>query len=516
MTPPGALPQVVADELDRLDAREVILLGGEQAISTVVADQVRAGGRSVIRIGGRTRYDTAAAVARALPKFDGAFVASGTSTVDAVVAGAAAAARGWPVLLVPSNSVSQATADLLVEVRPPQLVVVGGQAVIDAGVQSALAASVTGDVIRIGGADRYRTAVAVHRFAAEGGDFSPAALWLAAGEDDHLVDALSAGPAVVARQASLLLVDGRYLEAVDAVTERLRELGGQLRSVTLVGGSRAVNGQAAAQLDALLHGPELPGGGRSLLPQRRLVALYGSHFSPALGVLGEQPPAQLGPRLEGIVAPYRDLSDRPVLPALDLIATVATGDPGPDGLHRARSDDSQIQQWLDAARANGAYLVLDLQPGRSDFLTEAKVYERFLREPDVGLALDPEWRTPAPARPGGGTIGSVTAAEINAVSAWLADLVVEEQLPEKLLVVHNFRVDMVSDRDAVMAPPGVAVLFHMDGQGRRAVKLDSYRILTQTLPFYNGVKIFFDEDPDPFRPSEVLDLIPTPDFISYQ
>ncbi|CAN5868990.1 hypothetical protein BH24ACT15_BH24ACT15_18430 [soil metagenome] len=516
LTATSELPQIVADELKRLDAEEVVLLGGLSAISDVVADRLSTSGLEVTRVAGATRYETAARVAQAMPAWDGAFVASGTSPVDAVVAGAVAASRGWPVLLVEPDSVPDDTRTALIDNKVDQVIVIGGEAVVSSAVEAALAELSTGGVIRIGGVNRYHTATLLHEAAVRWGDFEPETIWLASGQTDHLADALTASPVVASQRASLLLVNGDDLHAERIVVERLRTVAPEVDEIVLLGGPAAINAAAPSQIDAVLNGVDLPGGGRSLLPDNRLVALYGSHFTPALGVLGEQAPSQLGPRLDAIVDPYRELSDRPILPALDLIATIATASAGADGLYRSRSTDPEIQQWLDAARANDAYLILDLQPGRSDFLTEAQAYERFLREPDVGLALDPEWRTTAPQRPGGGTIGSVSAAEINAVSAWLSDLVAEEQLPEKLLIIHNFRVDMVTDRQDVTASEGLAVLFHMDGQGGRNVKLDSYRILRQTSPFYNGFKIFFDEDPNPFQPAEVLNLDPVPDFISYQ
>jgi hypothetical protein len=417
---------------------------------------------------------------------------------------------------VEPDSVPDDTRTALIDNKVDQVIVIGGEAVVSSAVEAALAELSTGGVIRIGGVNRYHTATLLHEAAVRWGDFEPETIWLASGQTDHLADALTASPVVASQRASLLLVNGDDLHAERIVVERLRTVAPEVDEIVLLGGPAAINAAAPSQIDAVLNGVDLPGGGRSLLPDNRLVALYGSHFTPALGVLGEQAPSQLGPRLDAIVDPYRELSDRPILPALDLIATIATASAGADGLYRSRSTDAEIQQWLDAARANDAYLILDLQPGRSDFWTEAQAYERFLREPDVGLALDPEWRTTAPQRPGGGTIGSVSAAEINAVSAWLSDLVAEEQLPEKLLIIHNFRVDMVTDRQDVTASEGLAVLFHMDGQGGRNVKLDSYRILRQTSPFYNGFKIFFDEDPNPFQPAEVLNLDPVPDFISYQ
>jgi hypothetical protein len=274
---------------------------------------------------------------------------------------------------------------------------------------------------------------------------------------------------------------------------------------------------------AYLPGPPGPAAhgecpAQRLFPHWRMVGLYGTDRAAVLGALGEQSPDDAARRLEGVIAPWRRPGERPVLPAFDLIATIATAGPGPSGLYRSRSSAAQIQRYLDAARRNGVYLILDLQPGRSDFLTEAKAYERFLREPDVGLALDPEWRTEPPARPGGGYVGQVDASEVNAVAEWLAELVAEDDLPEKLLVVHQFQIRMITDKDQLHEPDGVALTIHMDGFGTRSQKLTTYWFVHVDEPWNNGFKLFYDEDIDIFTADDLLGGVaqPIPDLVTYQ
>ncbi len=268
--------------------------------------------------------------------------------------------------------------------------------------------------------------------------------------------------------------------------------------------------------------PASPAGGagcpdQTLFPDRRMIAMYGTDRTPRLGVLGEQDAQAAAARLAEIAAPWR-AGDRPVLPAFELIATLATADDGDDGLHRLRSSPEVVQEYLDVARRHGYYLILDLQPGWSDFLTEAKYYEEFLRQPDVGLALDPEWRTQRPRPPQGGFVGQTDAAEVNAVIEWLAGIVAEEQLPEKLLVVHQFQERMVLDRDQLIEPPGIALTIHMDGFGTRGQKQHTWSLLKVGPPWSNGLKLFYDEDIDRYRPDEILAgaFDPIPDLITYQ
>ena len=173
-----------------------------------------------------------------------------------------------------------------------------------------------------------------------------------------------------------------------------------------------------------------------------------------------------------------------------------------------------IGRYLKAARKIDAILVLDIQPGRSDFLTEAKALRRWLAEPDVSLALDPEWRMEEGQIPGQ-AIGSVGAQEVNSVSRWLSGEVRRGRLPQKLLVIHQFTRDMVRDRDALERPPGVMPVLNVDGFGDQAQKQAKYRELSQRrLP--NGFKLFYKEDRGLMSPRAVEALRPRPQFVVYE
>jgi hypothetical protein len=253
---------------------------------------------------------------------------------------------------------------------------------------------------------------------------------------------------------------------------------------------------------------------QQIFPNFRIVAMYGNDTASVLGVLGEQSPEQAAVRLESIAAPFRK-GDRPVLGAFEYIATVATASPGPTGLYRAPSTEAQVQRYLDAARAHGLYLILDIQPGRADFLPEVQRYEKFLRQPDVGLALDPEWHVGPNSLPGK-VVGQVSAAEVNQVADYLAGIVAQDHLPEKLFVVHQFQVRMITDKQTLRDPAGLAVVIHMDGFGTRGEKLTTYSFTKVAPPFHNGFKLFYDEDVNMFSPAETMALDPAPELITYQ
>jgi hypothetical protein len=259
----------------------------------------------------------------------------------------------------------------------------------------------------------------------------------------------------------------------------------------------------------------LPGGGRVILPRYRVVAYYGNPKVPALGVLGRSAPDQAAARLMRAARPFVAAGGKPVLPALELIATVANGFATPEGDFSTASAQPDIGRFLTVARRHKALLVLDIQPGRADFLTAARYYERWLRQPDVGLALDPEWSMRSGQVPGE-RIGSTDAATVNRVSAYLAALVARYRLPQKLFVVHEFRLTMVTRRERVVARPGLATVFHIDGFGGQRIKRQVYAALHAGPGFYNGFKLFYRQDTGLMTPTQVMALRPRPDLISYQ
>jgi hypothetical protein len=268
---------------------------------------------------------------------------------------------------------------------------------------------------------------------------------------------------------------------------------------------------------AAATGVELPGGGQVLFPHRRFVALYGSPGVPALGSMGEQPVAEAIARAQAQAAEYQPHSPEPVVPAFEIITTVASGAPGEDGDYSYPIEAAALREWVDAAGAAGLYVVLDLQPGRTDFLTQARQYEEYLREPHVGLALDSEWRL-EPDQVHLRQIGSVPAAEVNAVAAWLAQLTADNDLPQKLLLLHQFKLSMITERETLdLSHDELAVMVHADGFGTPGQKLDTWRVLRRDAPpVWWGWKNFYDEDQPTMTPAETMAIDPPPWFVSYQ
>jgi hypothetical protein len=259
----------------------------------------------------------------------------------------------------------------------------------------------------------------------------------------------------------------------------------------------------------------LPGGGRSIFPERRVVAYYGAPQDRELGALGIGRPARVVRRLKRQARGY-DQPERPVLPAFELITTIVHADPGEDGDHSARQPNKVIGRYLRAARRNDMLLILDVQPGYAPFMREVRSLQRWLKEPDVSLALDPEWSLEPPVLPGQ-EIGSTNASVVNEVSAYLSRIVRENNLPEKLLVVHRFTNDMIENEGALQQHRGVALTVNVDGFGNRPNKRSKYREFTRRRrDRHHGFKLFYNEDTNMMEPRGVLSLRPQPELVVYE
>ena len=282
-----------------------------------------------------------------------------------------------------------------------------------------------------------------------------------------------------------------------------------------VAGGGDQRGREATAPKAPPKPPELPRGGRRILPDNRVVAFYGAPQNGELGALGIGSPAQAGRRLSRQARPYARRG-RPVLPAFELISTIVHGSAGEDGDFSERQKPAVIGRYLREARRRKALLILDIQPGRSPFMREVRALRRWLEQPDVSLALDPEWSMRQGEIPGQ-SIGSTDARTVNEVSSYLSKIVEERDLPQKLLLVHRFTADMIENERALRTHPGVALTLNVDGFGTAEQKRAKYREFTRGRRGRNhGFKLFYREDTNLMSPRQTLRLRPAPDVVAYE
>ena len=250
----------------------------------------------------------------------------------------------------------------------------------------------------------------------------------------------------------------------------------------------------------------------------QIVSLSGYPDAPELGALGTGTPAEIA-AAAALWAERHDALNGPraAVPAYHLLAAVAQADPTTDGTWLGRPLDEIIARYVEAARAHGLLLFLEIQIGWSDPLAEARLLEAFLAEPFVHLALDPEFATGRLQLPPGAAVGSVTAEDVNAVQRYLAALVAGHGLPPKILIVHQFEEGMIEDRAEIEAHAEVALSISMSAIGDPDDKLARYERFALAGPSERpALKLSLDHDTPTMTPADVQNLDRPPDIVIYQ
>jgi hypothetical protein len=249
------------------------------------------------------------------------------------------------------------------------------------------------------------------------------------------------------------------------------------------------------------------------LTETQILSYYGNPYTADMGILGELPPETLVETLKAHAQLYDSLNGpRGVQAALHLVYATAQSDAGREGLYLLRVDEETLREYIQLACENGLLIFLDLQIGRSDVQSEVTKILPYLEQPHVHAALDPEFAMP-PGEAPGESIGSLDAADVNAAQALLQDLLEEGDLPDKILIVHQFTQNMLTNPELIDDLPRVKLVIDMDGFGPSEIKRVKYDWYAAPAE-YSGIKLFFHHDPDLMSEQEVLEL--NPDVIIYQ
>ena len=260
----------------------------------------------------------------------------------------------------------------------------------------------------------------------------------------------------------------------------------------------------------------------ALLPFNRIIAYYGNFYSRGMGVLGEYDEPVMLERLRAEVRAWEAADPAtPVVPAIHYIVTTAQQLPQKDGMYTLRMPDDQIDKALAIAEKMNGVVFVDFQVGLSTLQKELPHYEAHLKHPKVHLGIDPEFSMKTGHAPGK-VIGSYDAADINFAAEYLARLVRENDLPPKILVIHRFTQDMVTNAHLIKPLPEVQIVMDMDGWGDKAKKIGTYtRVIVPEPVQFTGFKLFYKNDlfapsTGMFTPAELLRLSPQPLYIQYQ
>jgi hypothetical protein len=159
--------------------------------------------------------------------------------------------------------------------------------------------------------------------------------------------------------------------------------------------------------------------------------------------------------------------------------------------------------------------------GQSTIQKELPRLEKYLKLPNVHVGIDPEFSMKTGKKPGT-IIGTMSATDVNFVSAYLSKIVQDNNLPPKILVVHRFTQGMLTKYKSIKTPPEVQIVIDMDGWGFQAKKIAAYNMIIQDEPVqFTGFKLFYKndiklKDSKMLTPTEVLKLKPRPMYIQYQ
>jgi hypothetical protein len=255
----------------------------------------------------------------------------------------------------------------------------------------------------------------------------------------------------------------------------------------------------------------------ALLPKYRILAYYGHPNATTMGILGEYSKDELLKKLTEEKDAYEAADpSRPVKMAFEVIASIAQPDPAYNGTYLLHTDAKTIQEFADFAKAHDMILILDLQIGHSTVKDEIDSVRDFLKLPYVHLALDPEFALSGDQAPGD-AIGSIDASDVAEAQNELVAIAEENHIPSKMLIVHRFTENMVTNSDKIQAVAGVQTVIDFDGFGDPNSKTGLYEhIISLGGAQFSGLKLFYKADDPLLTPAQVVALKPAPDFVVYQ
>lgn len=209
LTRSDTLPGETLAEIKRLGAKNVLLLGGEGAISENVVKTLKDNGCNTQRIAGANRFETAVKIAQQLNSSpEEVFFVYGLDFADALSSGTVAAIKGAPIVYLRTDgTIDKATADYLASLKKQGCVskayVIGGEGVISNAMMAKAGSALGVTPKRISGANRYETCTAVNTFFAD--FFQRKTVCTAKGLD--FPDALAGGVLAAWTDTPILLAD---------------------------------------------------------------------------------------------------------------------------------------------------------------------------------------------------------------------------------------------------------------------------------------------------------------------
>ncbi len=224
LTKTNSIPTSTLATIKQLQVKNIFIVGGTGVISKAVQERLTELGVTTTRLAGKTRYDTAIAVAKQLGNVSQIAIVTGEDYSDALSIAPIAASLNMPIIIVEHNSIPQSVTDYVASQKIAKTYVVGKGTSIN---------NVAGlpNVIEINGSDKYARNISIINAFKSSSDFST--IYLATGE--NFADALT-GSALAGNNSNVLLLIGNDI----ANEKKMLQLVAPNANIKILGGSGAI------------------------------------------------------------------------------------------------------------------------------------------------------------------------------------------------------------------------------------------------------------------------------------
>ena len=235
----------VLDEIERLKADKVVIVGGQSSISSSVESRLKKEDIKVTRISGRDRFDTSdklsQEVSRLSKKSSQAILVNGYKNIDALSVSSLATKEELPILLNGRNALNMSVKNRLKQMNVNKVYIIGGNNSISSDVEKELK-KMQISVVRLSGTDRYETSANIAKYAYK--DFDEAIV--ASGENP--VDALAASTLTGKKEAPILLTNKNKIpKSIKKIIEDM-----DIGKITIVGGENSITDNVMDDMEDLL------------------------------------------------------------------------------------------------------------------------------------------------------------------------------------------------------------------------------------------------------------------------
>jgi cell surface protein len=245
LTNKNSISDEVLDEIERLKADKVVIVGGQSSISSSVESRLKKEDIKVTRIAGSDRFDTSdklsQEVSRLSKKSSQAILVNGYKNIDALSVSSLATKEELPILLNGRNALNMSVRNRLKQMNVNKVYIIGGNNSISSDVEKELKGMQI-SVVRLSGTDRYETSANIAKYAYK--DFDEAII--ASGENP--VDALAASTLTGKKEAPILLTNRNKIpKSIKKIIEDM-----DIGKITIVGGENSISDDVMDDMEDLL------------------------------------------------------------------------------------------------------------------------------------------------------------------------------------------------------------------------------------------------------------------------